>query len=87
VALYEALNVVTVPLALNSGLFWPRRSTWRYPGTIVDEFLPPLPTGLPRAEFRRRVEGAIETASRQLIDEAARAPSPPPLARAQSSAD
>jgi len=86
VALYEALNVVTVPLALNSGLFWPRRSPWRYPGTIVVEFLPPLPPGLPRAEFRRRVEEAIETASRRLIDEAGRAPSPPPLARTQSSA-
>jgi 1-acyl-sn-glycerol-3-phosphate acyltransferase len=83
VALYEALGVVTVPLALNSGLFWPRRSPWRYPGTIVVEFLPPLPPGLPRAEFRSRVETEIEAASRRLIEEAARAPSPPPLARAR----
>jgi len=82
VALYEALGVITVPLALNSGLFWPRRSLWRYPGTIVVEFLPPLPPGLPRAEFRSRIESAIEAASTQLIEEAARAPSPPPLALA-----
>jgi 1-acyl-sn-glycerol-3-phosphate acyltransferase len=81
VALYEALNVVTIPMALNSGLFWPRRSLWRYPGTIVVEFLPPLPPGLPRAEFRTRIETAIEDASRRLIKEAAMAPSPPPLAR------
>ncbi|WP_245279928.1 1-acyl-sn-glycerol-3-phosphate acyltransferase [Hyphomicrobium sp. 99] len=80
VALYEALGVVTVPLALNSGLFWPRRSLWRYPGTIVVEFLPPLPPGLPRAEFRSRIEAAIEAASTALIEEAARSPSPPPLA-------
>ena len=85
VALYEALGVVTVPLALNSGLFWPRRSLWRYPGTIVVEFLPPLPPGLPRAEFRTRIEAAIEAASSRLIEEAARSPSPPPLA--QISAD
>jgi 1-acyl-sn-glycerol-3-phosphate acyltransferase len=64
-------------------LFWPRRSPWRYPGTIVVEFLPPLPPGLPRAEFRSRVETEIEAASRRLIEEAARAPSPPPLARAR----
>ena len=57
VALYEALGVVTVPLALNSGLFWPRRSPWRYPGTIVVEFLQPLPPGLPRAEFRSSHRG------------------------------
>jgi 1-acyl-sn-glycerol-3-phosphate acyltransferase len=86
VALYEALGVVTVPLALNSGLFWPRRSLWRYPGTIVVEFLPPLPPGLPRAEFRKKIETAIETASMRLIEEAARGPSPPPLAKTQNSA-
>jgi 1-acyl-sn-glycerol-3-phosphate acyltransferase len=80
VALYEALGVVTVPLALNSGLFWPRRSIWRYPGTIVVEFLEPLPPGLPRAEFRSRVETAIEDASRRLIAEAALASEPPPAA-------
>lgn len=82
VALYEALGVVTVPLALNSGLFWPRRSLWRYPGTIVVEFLPALPPGLPRAEFRSRIESAIEAASTRLIEEAASGPSPPPIALA-----
>jgi 1-acyl-sn-glycerol-3-phosphate acyltransferase len=84
VALYEALGVVTVPLALNSGLFWPRRSLWRFPGTIVVEFLPALPPGLPRGEFRTRIEAAIENASRRLIAEAAASPNPPPLARAAS---
>lgn len=86
VALYEALGVVTVPLALNSGLFWPRRSLWRYPGTIVVEFLPPLPPGLPRAEFRSRIEAAIEAASARLIEEASRSAHPPPLALVRPSA-
>ncbi|MBA2125741.1 1-acyl-sn-glycerol-3-phosphate acyltransferase [Hyphomicrobium methylovorum] len=80
VALYEALGVPAVPMALNSGLFWPRRSLWRYPGTIVVEFLPAVPPGLPRAEFRGRVERDIEAASRRLIEEASREPNPPPLA-------
>jgi 1-acyl-sn-glycerol-3-phosphate acyltransferase len=53
VALYEGLGVPCVPVALNSGLFWPRRTWRRYPGTIVVEFLDPLPAGMPRAEFRR----------------------------------
>ncbi|MGQ0455507.1 MAG: lysophospholipid acyltransferase family protein [Hyphomicrobium sp.] len=79
VALYEALGAPAVPLALNSGLYWPRRSLWRYPGTIIVEVLAPLPAGLPRAEFRRRVETAIEDASRALIAEAVAAPIPPPL--------
>jgi 1-acyl-sn-glycerol-3-phosphate acyltransferase len=69
-----------VPLALNSGLFWPRRSLRRYPGTIVVEILDPIPPGLPRAEFRRRTETAIEAATRRLIEEAATGPNPPPTA-------
>ena len=79
IALYEALGAVAVPLALNSGLFWPRRSLWRYPGTIVVELLPAIPPGLPRAEFRRRVETAIEHASAALIEEAAHSRNPPPI--------
>jgi 1-acyl-sn-glycerol-3-phosphate acyltransferase len=81
VALYEDLGRPAVPLALNSGLFWPRRSNLRYPGTIVVEFLEPLPPGLPRAEFRRRMEATLEEASNRLIAEAAAAPNAPPLPR------
>lgn len=79
VALYEGLGLPAVPLALNSGLFWPRRSFLRYPGTIVVEFLKPLPTGMPRKQFRREIEAILEDASSQLIQEAARAPNPPPI--------
>lgn len=79
VALYEGLGLPAVPLALNSGLYWPRRSNLRYPGSIVVEFLEPLPPGLPRAEFKRRLETALEEASLRLITEAAAAPNPPPL--------
>jgi 1-acyl-sn-glycerol-3-phosphate acyltransferase len=71
--------VPAVPLALNSGLYWPRRSILRYPGTIIVEFLDPIPPGIARVEFRRRIEGAIEEASNRLIAEAAQSPNPPPL--------
>ena len=79
VALYEGLNVPCVPLALNSGLFWPRRSFLRYPGTIVVEFLEPIPPGTPRAAFRKTIEARIEAASEALIAEAGRDPRPSPL--------
>jgi 1-acyl-sn-glycerol-3-phosphate acyltransferase len=72
VALYEGLGVPCVPVALNSGVFWPRRTWRRYPGTIVVEFLDPLPAGMPRAEFRRTVEAQIEAACARLLDEAER---------------
>jgi len=70
VALYEGLDVVCVPVALNSGLFWPRRSFRRLPGTIIVEFLEPIPPGLARKEFKARLEGDIEAASARLLKEA-----------------
>jgi len=78
-ALYEGLGLSCVPLALNSGLFWPRRSLRRYPGTIVIEILDPVPPGLPRAEARAMIETRIEQACQRLIAEARAAPNPPPL--------
>ena len=69
-ALYNALGVPCVPFGLNSGLFWPRRKFLRNPGTIVVEFMPVIPAGLPRKEFQQRVQTAIETSSTKLISEA-----------------
>jgi 1-acyl-sn-glycerol-3-phosphate acyltransferase len=69
VLLYDALGVPCLPVALNSGLFWPRRSAIRRPGTIVVEILKPVPPGLPRDEFLRRLETAIEGASSRLLVE------------------
>jgi 1-acyl-sn-glycerol-3-phosphate acyltransferase len=70
VLLYEALGIPCVPVALNSGVFWPRRSFTRRPGTVVVEFLDPIPPGLPRAAFLERLIGSIETASARLLAEA-----------------
>jgi 1-acyl-sn-glycerol-3-phosphate acyltransferase len=77
--LYDGLDVPCVPVALNSGLFWPRRSLQRYPGTIVVDILKPIPAGLPRKEFQTRLRSAIEEACDRLIAESAAGPNPPPL--------
>jgi 1-acyl-sn-glycerol-3-phosphate acyltransferase len=68
-ALYMAMGVPCVPFALNSGLFWPRRKLIRLPGTIVVEFLDPLPPGLKRKVFEAAIEAAIEPATARLIAE------------------
>lgn len=69
VLLYNALEVPCVPVALNSGVFWPRRSWTRKPGTVIVEILEPIPPGLPKAEFMSRLQEAIETASARLLAE------------------
>ena len=43
--LYATEGVPCVPVALNSGLFWPRRSIRMRPGTVVVEFLDPIRAG------------------------------------------
>ena len=64
---YVDCGVPVLPVALNSGLFWPRRTFMRYPGTLVLEFLDPIPPGLPREEFLRRVESVIEEATNRIV--------------------
>lgn len=65
-ALYEVLNVPIVPVALNSGVYWPRRSFCKKPGTITVSILPPIQPGLSREEFMHQLENAIENRSREL---------------------
>jgi 1-acyl-sn-glycerol-3-phosphate acyltransferase len=65
--IYSDCGVPCLPVALNSGLFWPRRTFLRFPGTLVVEFLDPLPPGLPRDEFLARIEGGIEEATDRLV--------------------
>jgi 1-acyl-sn-glycerol-3-phosphate acyltransferase len=69
-ALYTALGVPVVPVALNSGLFWPRRSQRLAPGTITLELRPPIAPGLGRRDFAARLESDIEQATTALVAEA-----------------
>lgn len=68
-ALYEQLGQPCYPVAVNVGLFWPRKGIMRYPGTAVIEFLPPIPPGLPIKEFMKRLEREVEEASERLHKE------------------
>ncbi len=65
--LYKETGACCLPIALNSGLFWPRRRFMRYPGTITVEILDPIPPGLDRKVFLRRLERDIETATAGLV--------------------
>jgi 1-acyl-sn-glycerol-3-phosphate acyltransferase len=62
-----------VPIALNSGLFWPRRKFLRYPGTIAVEVLDPIAPGLDMNVFFQRLQDDIEAATARLLAEAERA--------------
>jgi 1-acyl-sn-glycerol-3-phosphate acyltransferase len=66
--LYRMTGAAVVPVALNSGLFWPRRQFRRYPGTLVIEFLPAIAPGLKSRAFMTRLEHEIESASNRLLE-------------------
>lgn len=66
--LYRSLGIPCTPMATNSGRHWPAHGFLRRPGTIVYEFLPPIPPGLPREAFMAELKDRIETASNRLLD-------------------
>jgi len=72
-ALCQMLNLTCVPVALNSGCYWPRRSFLKHPGQIVVEILDPIHPGLKRVEFEHRLSDGVETATRRLVAESRRA--------------
>ena len=70
--LYAAAGIPCLPVALNSGLFWPRRSIRRVPGTVLVEILDPIPPGMDKHAFFARLQSELEAATRPLIEEGKR---------------
>ena len=68
--IYTRLTQTCVPVATNVGVFWARRSPYRYPGTCVIEFLDPIEPGMKLRPFMEKLEDVIETRSDELMAEA-----------------
>jgi 1-acyl-sn-glycerol-3-phosphate acyltransferase len=66
------MDVPCLPVALNSGLFWPRRAFRRFPGTVLVEVLDPIQPGLDKDVFFERLQREIEGATARLVAEGAR---------------
>ena len=66
-ALYRDLDLPCTPVATNSGVHVNSQGTLLRTGTIVFEFLPPIPVGLKRHEFMAALETSIESASNRLL--------------------
>jgi 1-acyl-sn-glycerol-3-phosphate acyltransferase len=69
--LYAECGAVCVPIALNSGLYWPRRRFLRYPGTVRVEILDPIPPGDDRDVFFAGLQRELESATARLLAEGA----------------
>lgn len=72
IKLYAELDLPILPMAINTGLYWPRNSFWKKPGKVIVEFLPLIPAGLPPEDVMRQVETGVEETSRRLVEEGRR---------------
>ena len=68
-ALYQALALPLVPAAVNSALYWGRRSFVKRRGRIILEFLEPIPPGRTRPRLMAELERRVETATAALLRE------------------
>jgi 1-acyl-sn-glycerol-3-phosphate acyltransferase len=66
---YENIDVTVVPIALNAGLFWPRRTFLRWSGTVVMDILPAIPPGLTKEAFELRLQSCLNEATEKLVIE------------------
>jgi 1-acyl-sn-glycerol-3-phosphate acyltransferase len=64
-ALARALDLPVVPLALNSGLFWPKQGVKRG-GTVAFSFLAPIGPGLEPEALMRVLESRLEAETDRL---------------------
>jgi 1-acyl-sn-glycerol-3-phosphate acyltransferase len=69
VAMYNELDVVCVPVVLNTGLCWRGAGFTRRPGHVVFEVLKPIEPGLERRAFMQRLKDALDTATLRLVAE------------------
>ena len=65
-ALYQDLEIPVVPVALNSGCFWSRRSFVSKSGTMSPKFLSPIRSGLDKKTFLKTLEESIGNAQKTL---------------------
>lgn len=70
VHLYVDLGLPVTPVAIDTGVFWPRGTIKRRSGRAIISFLEPIPPGLERPAFEALLRKRIEEASNALVDEA-----------------
>ena len=65
--IYRDQKLPCVLVATNTGMFWGRRSVFRYPGTAIINFIGEIPPGLSLQDFMGKVESNIEKESDSLM--------------------
>ncbi len=67
IGIYKATNRRLLPVAVNSGLFWPKKSFVMKKGNIIIDIQKPIDNNLPKQEVLEKVKKSIESASNKLL--------------------
>ena len=67
VGIYNEMKTQILPVAVNSGNFWPKHIFIKKSGKIIIKFLPTIKSQLPRNQVLSEVEKKIEEATNKII--------------------
>lgn len=73
IRIYEKTELPIVPMAVNSGLYWPRKGWIKRPGKVIFEFLPVINAGQDSSQIKDELPNVLEAATLKLQDEAVNA--------------
>ena len=65
--IYKESEVEVLPVALNSGYYWPKHTFIKTSGKIIIKFLKPIPSQLDKSEFLKKIESVIEGETNEII--------------------
>ena len=67
IGIYNEMKTQILPVALNSGKYWPKHTLIKKPGKIIIKFLPLIDSNLSRNQILLQVEKKIEEATNKII--------------------
>ena len=67
IGIYNEMKTEILPVAVNSGNFWPKDTFIKIPGKIIIKFLPTIKLNLSRKQVLSEIEEKIEKATNEII--------------------
>ena len=67
IGIYNETESEILPIAVNSGHYWPKHTFIKTPGKIIIKILKPIPAKLKKDEVLEKIESAIEEETNKII--------------------
>ena len=67
IGIYNETESEILPIAVNSGLYWPKHTFIKTPGKIIIKILKPIPAKLKKNVVLEKIESAIEEGTNKII--------------------